>query len=475
MVMKYSNLFAGVIASLFSFAYPVFGQTGAAAPSTSGTEPEKPKYDLRVYVDQEEKTYVQKSLPLYMKFSTSPDENAKDYTLKSQQSAKYTNPMYLDTEGLNWIRHRWAVDPATGKTVYPKEEAMFEVYADGQPPVTSIKYNADGVPRYISPDGKAYYGRGLVVSLNARDRTSGVQNIHASEGGSPYQIYEKPFDFSNVEGTKTLLYFANDMVGNVEETQKKSFTIDLSPPVTTFEILSFNYENEVKPEVKLKLLPQDKYSGIKNSWYSIDDAPKAVYNGNKFTINWQENKEHDVYYHSIDNVGNEEDGETISLMYNGVSPICTAAMEGDRYETEEYTYISRRTQISFKPAHPSLKHENIYYRVNELEAEKYEGSFSCPGNSGFKHLVYYSHYYEPHQSFINLMTVFLDRTHPSSYIEHGEPQFFTRDTLFVTSKTHIELASKDQHSGIKGIFYSPFPGNVLEYKKPFSSPRRRRI
>ena len=49
-------------------------------------------------------TFLQKSLPLYLKFSVDP--NGENYDLNSKVSKDYSNPMFLDTEGVNYIRSK---------------------------------------------------------------------------------------------------------------------------------------------------------------------------------------------------------------------------------------------------------------------------------------------------------------------------------------------------------------------------------
>ena len=89
--------------------------------SSMAQGPAQLSHDKVVYLNNGN-TYVQKSLPLYLMFSTSP--GGQTYDLKSKKSANYADPMYLDTEGINYIRSKWAVNKETQKTVNPKEEML---------------------------------------------------------------------------------------------------------------------------------------------------------------------------------------------------------------------------------------------------------------------------------------------------------------------------------------------------------------
>ena len=149
-----------------------------AGTATFAQAPTQPSYD-KVVFKRDGNTYVQKSLPLYLKFSTTP--GGENHAMKSKISAKYADPMYLDTEGINYIRSKWAVDPETGKTAVPQQEVMYELYADGLAPVSRIKFH--DAPRYAAR-GKVYYGKGLNVTLTSTDGVSGVAKTQYSLNSS---------------------------------------------------------------------------------------------------------------------------------------------------------------------------------------------------------------------------------------------------------------------------------------------------
>ena len=87
--------------------------------------------------------------------------------------------MYLDTEGVNYIRSKWAVDPESKNAVSPQREVMMELYADGMAPMTSRKFY--GAPKYVA-GGTTFYGKGLMISLSSKDAVSGVRTQYALGG-----------------------------------------------------------------------------------------------------------------------------------------------------------------------------------------------------------------------------------------------------------------------------------------------------
>jgi len=106
--------------------------------------------------------YWNKKLPVYLHLSSKPDKEGT--LLKSKVHAKYTNPFYFDTEGINYIRTRYAVDTVTKKSVNPHIEILWEVYADGKSPVSHIAFS--GAKKYVLGE-KTFFGKGLTVTLNS--------------------------------------------------------------------------------------------------------------------------------------------------------------------------------------------------------------------------------------------------------------------------------------------------------------------
>ena len=110
-------------------------------------------HDKKIYISPEGRIYIQKELPVYLRIATSPDDNAESFLLKSEETTKYSNPMYFDTEGYNTVRSPSAVDTVTKKVVYPMQDIIFEVYTDSKPPISKVDF---GNVYIIKKEGKIY-------------------------------------------------------------------------------------------------------------------------------------------------------------------------------------------------------------------------------------------------------------------------------------------------------------------------------
>ena len=147
------------------------------------------EHEKRIYVSPDGRMFIQKSLPIYLRMANSADENTESYLLKSEVTAKYSNPMYLDTEGYNTFRSPWIVDTITLKPIFPREDIIFEIYADSKPPVTSIDY---GEVTTYKTQKAIYVGKDCEITLEAVDQTSGVENVYFSANGTNFQVYSSP-------------------------------------------------------------------------------------------------------------------------------------------------------------------------------------------------------------------------------------------------------------------------------------------
>ncbi len=448
--MKFLKACVLVIAFHVLMGSVVLAQSGA---------PAQPAYEKKVWVKENGNIYVQKSLPLYLKFSTTPD--GKNHNLVSKRTARYGNPMYLDTEGINWIRSRWAVDPDSRRTVSPQMEIMYEIYADGRAPYTSIRFT--DAPRYVG-GGVVYYGKGLNVTLTSRDAVSGVEGTHYALSSGSYAGYSSSFSVSN-EQAYDLYYYANDMVGNAENSRHKAFTVDITAPKTIHEIVGIVYNgNIISPKTRFKLTTTDNLSGVRRTYYTYDDRSKTVYPGYKVSAAYLRDGDHTLHYEAIDNVRNEETRASFGFYLDKIPPIVEYAIEGD-FHQGKYKFISNRSKISMSATDNKAGVREITYNIDATGNETYGSAYSIPDRKGLHYVKYFGTDNVENRSGRKNLTVYMDNVAPSTGIVYGRPQFFTRDTLFINSTTRISLYPRDFQSGVQKTEYAIDGGSFVNYER----------
>lgn len=175
--------------------------------------------------DQEGKTYVNRDLGLFLWISSSPDPDAEKVLLKSDSTASYTNPMYLDTEGYNTFRSPWAVNPKSKRLVYPPRDVVFEVYSDGLAPKTKVYF---GKRRPVIVGNVRHFKNSIEVHLKSYDGVSGIERTYYSINEGSFMEYNSPILLDSEGGIK-LKYYSVDRVGNREEIQEMDLVIEKAP------------------------------------------------------------------------------------------------------------------------------------------------------------------------------------------------------------------------------------------------------
>jgi len=423
-------------------------------------EPPKPTYENKVF-EQDGKYYVQKSLPVYLSFSTAPD--GKEYLLKSKTNPEDANPMYLDTEGVNYIRSKWAVDPATGKTIVPKREVLMEMYADGIAPRTSLNFT--GAQGYN--DGSVtFFGKGLNFDLSSRDGVSGVSETQYSLNGA-YNTYSNRVSAVK-EGENILYYYSADNVGNAEKTRSNSFTVDLTAPSSSHTIVGIVHNNTIiAPSTRFNLSTTDNLSGIKSVVYSFDSQEKSNYTPT-IGVSALSDGDHTLYYYATDHVKNESTKKSFNFYLDKIAPLVTSTVVGDQYKGN-YLYVSSRTKINLAATDNKAGVKQIYQRLDLESQTDYSSDFSIPNKLGVHTIKYRAVDHVENMAANKTLTVFMDNKAPETGIIYGSPQFFHRDTLFVTSQTPVSLRYRDVHSGIQSTNYGIDEASKNTYA-PFTVP-----
>lgn len=424
-----------------------------------------------MFKDSTGKIFINKSLPLYLKISQDPSQNSEHKTLISKTTPQFTNPMYLAKEGKNIIYSPWAVDTITKKTVYPKQNIIFEVYADGRPPTTTIHNN---VTAYEKKDS-LFFGAGLKVWFKAKDGISGVQNIYLSVNNEDYQEYL--YDTLTFEhGTyNTLQYYSTDLVGNVEKIQSVSFSIDTARPLTNIVVIGNHKDNIVSGNCKVSLKPKDAFSGTAKTYYYIDNQQKKIYTTPINVGNLREGR-HVLKYFTEDNVQNVENEKSFVFFVDRTPPMIIDEVIGDFTYINGKSYTSGRSQIQLTAIDNRAGLKNIYYSLDGKEWLEYDKPFDLPTNQKNIKVYYYAEDNVGNKTDfdINRMTTNkffmseLDLNEPTISNTFQGPTQNVFDTICISAKTKIIIKAIDNQSGVSNINYEVDDKTNQEFKDNFT-------
>ncbi len=427
-----------------------------------------PVHEKKTYIAPDGKYYIQKDLPIYLWLSTTKDEESEKFRLWSGKTSRYSNPMYLDTEGWNSVRSPSAVDTSTHKTVYPLRDIIFEVYADSKSPATKIDY---GDAKPFSFEGKLYIGSGAQIYLTATDVLAGVENIYISIDSSIYKPYTDPITIDQ-EKEYQVKYYAVDNVGNVEHLHEITIVFDETSPVTKLEIEGDRHENILSNRSKIVLKTEDKGIGYKAIYFSIDNGQEKPYTSSIITVQLSQD-DHIITFYAVDKVGNKEEIQSFSFYIDKTPPTIIEEIMGNSFFSGGIEYSSGKTRLKLTSFDNKAGIKEVRYSVNGGEYKLYESSVFLTQSSGNLLIKSYAIDYVNNRS--NSQTAnektnipYIDLTGPDLSIIFNGPKFNTRDTLFISENTSIVLKANDSEAGLNHIEYSRDGSDPIGYEAPFS-------
>ena len=405
-------------------------------------------YAEKEYIDADGTIYWNKNLPVYL--SISPYPNAQGHLLKST-NPDHSNPIYLDTEGPNYIRTKYAVDKNSKKIASPLVEVIMPIVADGSGPESSITFlNAE---RHRS-GGIQYYGPSLTVSITSADKLSGLELLNYKLDSEEYQSVSGEIAVAS-EGEHTLTYYGVDRVGNKEEDQVRTFIVDLTPPSVTHNINGFADQNVIARTSKIYFTATDGISGLAQVYYRFDDEEFRPYNGNNVRFSYLDDGDHTLEYYAVDNVDNETARFSTDLYFDKTAPLTASDILGDRFVVNDKIYFSGRTKMKLTAVDNKIGVKDILYSIDRDEFKTYDQPFYLPSIPGEHRIRYYSEdrlSNKPSGSEAykhNISLVYLDLTGPSITHRIRGPFFKAAGVQYISPKTEIVVQGNDGESGLQ--------------------------
>ncbi|MGB9746769.1 MAG: OmpL47-type beta-barrel domain-containing protein [Bacteroidales bacterium] len=437
------------------------------APRASGQE--RLTHPKKIYTAPDGKIYINKHLALYLWISSSPEPNAQKFRLFSERSAKYTNPFFLDTEGMNTIRTPWAVDTVTKVPIYPQEEIVFEVYADGIAPRTTVQYKGG---KMLFKDGKVFLSGNSVMVLSAHDGMSGVEQTLYSIDGGTWKKYDQPISFEE-EKEYQVRFYSVDNVGNVESIHSVTIVFDKSGPTALLRFAGDTSQNIFSGHASIRIMAEDGAAGIAGIYYSIDSGDWRTYEYPVQT-KYLRQGEHTLRYAAKDNLENYSDTIVYCFYVDKTPPIVVQEFIGKSFLANGKEYASGKTLVKLTAFDNKSGIAAVYYSVNGEPYEKYEKPFYPPDEGGNMKITFYAIDKVGNKSEIQggqtaaSAIPYVDLLGPSLRYDLSGPRITIGDTLYIGKNTKIRLTGKDTESGMNRIEYRIDDSEYQTYTAPFS-------
>ncbi|AYB32056.1 OmpL47-type beta-barrel domain-containing protein [Chryseolinea soli] len=410
---------------------------------------QQPTTEPKTYYDANGTLYWNKKLPVYVSLSTSPDPT-KGIVLK-EENVNHVRPYYLDTEGINWIRSRWATDSTTGVPLVPQREILWPVMSDGLPPITTATPVAKG--KFVSA-GKVYYSGDISIELKARDAVSGVEATYFNIGDG-FKTYSQPFTLP-ADSKINLKFYSNDHVGNGENADLNNktlseFYVDNSAPVSTLTLIGPNVDNIVSLKTKIKLSAQDGSSGVSKTTYGFNKEAGQLYTIPLSLANLKPNENY-VRYTSTDNVSNRETEKAYDFFLDAEAPRVEYNVSIDYFKSSiGQVYVSNRSAFELTATDNKAGLNKIYFAVDHATKTDYKAAVNTDQAPGLHKLSYSADDRVENLSKTNTVSYYIDVKAPLIKYQAVGPKLLRNDTLFINKVTKITIASIDAGIGQAGL------------------------
>ncbi len=378
----------------------------------------------------------------------------------------YSMPFVIGEEGTTTLYHK-AYDDAGNEYVLPPQI----IKIDKTDPITTAQISG-------TVDLNDWYVAPVVVTLTAEDpgessvppTGSGTYKTYYILNGGVATEYSDPFVVSE-QGSHTVQFWSADIAGNTEVPKITEFKIDTIPPVTTpSQSPDGNNDWWRTSPATVTLSASDATSGAMEIYYQVDSGGYVVVLGASALVTVEGNGIHTVNYFAVDLAGNQESEKTETVKIDTISPTTTVDIGTPRFTSDADLYVTSATSFTLSPLdNPEGSGvATTYYRVTPVGAmpPPFDSgiTFQIIGDDGEYIIEYYSTDNAGNEGPVNIETIILDNTPPTTTKTLGSPSYDN----FVTSATLICLDALDTGADLEGSYYRINGNSWISYSDCFT-------
>lgn len=380
----------------------------------------------------------------------------------------YSEPIFISDENI-YDFHFYSEDNVGN--IESRDSVKISV--DNEPPVVHLSSVRDSFT-----ENKTIYSKsGNSFSLDAVDNFSGVGDIYYNLDDFEFVSYDNPFYFSK-ETDVILNYFAEDNLNTRSSIETVNISIDDTPPSTV-----------LFPNISLVKIDDQLYADTRYTFhFPSQDSKSGV--AETFVIVNGENVDADIFsiegegnyiisYYSVDNVGNLESIENISIISpipDITPPVSTLEYSYDPYVENDVYYF--RSDVELTISSEDILGENesyasgldrVFFAYDNNSFTQYEDSIISFAE-GDHQLLFYAVDNVGNNEVVNKIDITIDDTSPvSSIIIPESEQISFKGNIYLNESDAIEIHAFDQASGLDKIYYRFSTGGAwLEYTGPIS-------
>jgi hypothetical protein len=287
--------------------------------------------------------------------------------------------------------------------------------------------------------------------------------------GAP-KTYVGPFTVP--AGTTAIEWGSEDFMGNNETGNSMDVFVDNTPPVTNINFHSPNQGNDpvyIKSTTSITLTHNDDGDdgvGVEYRWYNLNGTSFHIFSS---YFNAPSGTTY-IEWGSVDKLGNNETGNSISVYVDDAPPITTLHVEGLKYG-DDPLFITTSTifTLTHNNDGDGVGVEESWYRLSGRSRQTYTQPFTAISGTTF--IEWGSKDIFGNWETGNSISVVVDEKPPLTTLDIGKPKYSSYPT-YVTTSTLFTLNDNDDTNGagINYTWYRLNEGNVKNYNEPFTVP-----
>lgn len=302
------------------------------------------------------------------------------------------------------------------------------------------------------------------LSVSANDMLSGLWLMQFSDDGigwSSWQNYSETTTYTIPSGdeTKTVYFRVKDQAGNIANSIYDTIILDQTKPTTTHSLLPSapNGNNGwYTTDVTVSLSTNTDTSGVNITKYKIGSGDWQT--GTSFTLT--NDAAYTVYYYSIDNAGNIETTNSITVKIDKTVPTTSHSISG--VLGSDGWYVSD-VNITLTSSDVISGIANTYYQINNGAAQT--GTSITLTQEGSHTINYWSADNAGNQEQESNITIKIDKTAPTT--SHSLSGTVGNNNWYI-SDVVVTLSYSDTVSGIYSVKYRVDNGVWQDYTPSFT-------
>lgn len=330
-------------------------------------------------------------------------------------------------------------------------EVSRSIIIDNKPPTTTVTIGGKPLEDALVKINNEYVVNSSIyfdLTADSGDNYSTVKNTFVSVDGGPY-VSTKNIHLDS--GRHIIAFYSVDNLGNQENPNSFSLTVDNEPPQISCKIEQPFYDDGnnifIPMNNNIQFETSDNFSGMKLIYYSIDNGKSfntySILNAGGLSLNNPGTNE--LLYYALDNAGNQTTNCRTTFFLDPVPPYTTLLKQGIHYQKGGIIYYRGSFNLSLSPYDYGSGIASTFYQLNDSTTIP---TVNIPNLNGSSNLLeFYSTDKLGNEETHNSVNLIKDEEVPSVNLKIIGVTY-TNESIYALPSCYYSIDSSDEKSGV---------------------------